>query len=252
MSEVQEAEQAITDAEADLAALERRVVEGDATITATDLAERRGAIEFARLQLAAAQRRERLAVEQDREAQADAFRAQVDAFLEEYDARLTATFVEAVRAVNVALEVVREQRATLARLHRERERVGGLFPPVFDGRTTVTPTVRGVSTDGDRGLYVRDGATRRGVTSAGPHEVAMVIAAAALTTDEASGHDVGSGANSVVRTMPPLVELLDAAADRPRWKADVLLSSPDKAGLLTALRRLALAEDPDGPDDERQ
>lgn len=250
--EIQAAQQAITDAEADLENLRQRVVEGDTTITATQLAERQGAIEFAKLQLQAAQRRQRLAVEKDREAQADEFRAQVEAYIDTCDARLTRTFVQAVRAVSAAVDAMRAHRSTLAQLHRESARVGALFPPIFDGRTTNHPQVRGIATDGERGLYVRD--IRRGAASAPVHEVAFAIAAAALAPEDTFGLglDLGVGAGSVVRAMPTLMERIDDVAERPSAKAASLLAHPSNPGLLAAVRAVALAEDPDdGPADEQ-
>jgi hypothetical protein len=252
--EIKAAQQAITDAEDDLKNLRQRVVEGDTTITATQLAERQGAIEFAKLQLQAAQRRQVIAVEQDREAQADAMRAEVDAFIAEGDAAIVTPFLAAIRAVEAALDAIRAQRARLEELQVKNSRVQSLYPTVrgHDGIDR-NPIVRGVSTD-RRSVLVRDNGTRASVTGADPREAAFAIIAAVLTHDEmaGSGFELGSASSRVVETMPTLVERIDGARTHPSATAGRLMASPDRAPLLAAVRAVALAEDPDGAADEQQ
>jgi hypothetical protein len=254
--EIRAAQQAITDAENDLENLRQRVVEGDTTITATQLAERQGAIDFAQLQLQAAQRRQVIAVEQDREAQADAFRAEVDAFIAEGDAQLVEPFLAAIRAVETAVNALRAQRSRLEELQAANARVQSLYPTVR-GQDGIDrhPVVRGVSTNHARGLLVRDnGQPRVHVTSANPREAAFTIVAAVLTREEMSGSgwEIGSPAPDVVETMPSLMGRIDEAKTHPAMTASRLMASPDRTGLLMAVRAVALAEDPDdGPADEQ-
>lgn len=251
--EIRAAQQAITDAETDLERLRQRVVDGDTTITATQLAERQGAIEFAKLQLQAAERRQVIAVEQDREAQADAMRAEVDAFIAEGDATLVEPFLAAVRAVEAALDAIRAQRARLEELQVENARVQSLYPARRgDDGISRHPVVRGVSTDFARGLFVRDQNTRARVTSADPREAAFAIIAAVLTRDEmsGSGFELGSASPRVVETMPTLVERINEVKTHPSATAERLMDSPDRTALHAAVRAVALAED--GPADEQQ
>jgi hypothetical protein len=252
--EIKAAQQAITDAETDLERLRQRVVEGDTTITATQLAERQGAIEFAKLQLQAAQRRQVIAVEQDREAQADAMRAEVDAFIAEGDTALIEPFLAAVRAIDDAVSAIRARRARLEGLEAANMRVRSLYPIQRDDRgISHYPIVRGVSTDG-RSLLVRDKDTRVSITGADPREAAFAIIAAVLTRDEmaGSGFELGGASSRVVETMPTLVERINEAKTHPSATAERLMASPDRTALHAAVRAVALAEDPDGPADEQQ
>ncbi|WP_158840957.1 hypothetical protein [Saccharothrix deserti] len=222
--EIKAAEQAVQDAKQDLAVFKQRVLDGDTSITATMLAERQGAIDFAELQVEAAQRRAAQRAEADLNAELDAVRSDAEAILATGTNEFAEAFQTAVRAMDAAVRVMAARRGAILALRQRYEaalsRVGATDPSgtVQDGQR-----VRGVvvSRDAVR-LFEGD---RRQITAMPDEDVASAVFTAAtagiMRTGDRATED-RAALKDLIDATPELHELLTAALPErmhnlPQW-----------------------------------